>query len=218
MRRTLVIAVAVAMLRCGGTPTGPDTRTGPISLLMSCEPTSTALLCRATVSCGLYGCPASMPREVSDIATWTSDDPAVVRSMGAGRFEALAPGDTVVHARWDYSAQRTVAVFPGTGPLPTSEIVGLVYDGPVPSTSAIDAAVVDVLSGAIAGRRAVSGTLPSQWPGFFVGPAAPAHGSYRILGVPPGVFRIRVTKDGYLPQERDVTAGVTPASFQLQRQ
>jgi hypothetical protein len=160
-----------------------------------------------------------MPREVTDIATWTSDDPAVVRAAGAGRFEAVAPGNTVVHARWDYNAERTVAVFAGTIPLLTSEIVGTVYDGPVPSTSAIDGALLEVLSGAIAGRRAVSGTTPALLPGFFGGTAAP--GSYRILGVPPGVFRIRVSKDGYVPQERDVTAtmlGFTGASFQLQRQ
>lgn len=162
-----------------------------------------------------------MPREVTDIATWTADDPTVVRSVGAGRFEAVAPGDTVLHARWDYNAERPVAVFPGTTPLLTSEILGSVYDGPVPSTSAIDGALLAVVSGAIAGRRAVSGTLPAKLPGFSVGPATPAPGSYRILGVPPGVFRIRVSKDGYVPQERDVTAaglGFTGANFQLQRQ
>jgi len=221
MRRTLVIAVAVALLRCGGAPTGPDWRRGPISLIMTCELTSPALLCHAIVDCGLYGCPAGMPREVTDIATWTSDDTAIVRSVGGGRFEAVAPGDTVIHARWDYNAQRTVAVFPGTSPLLTSEIVGSVYDGPVPSTSAIDGAVVEVVSGAIAGRRAVSGTLPDRLPGFSVGPAAPAPGSYRILGVPPGVFRLRVSKDGYVPQEREVTHTIfssTAASFQLQRE
>jgi hypothetical protein len=80
---------------------------------------------------------------------------------------------------------------------------------------------LEVLSGAIAGRRAVSGTVPTQLPGFFVGPAAPGPETYRILGVPPGVFRIRVSKNGYVPQEREVTAaglGFTSASFQMQRQ
>jgi hypothetical protein len=74
-----------------------------------------------------------------------------------------------------------------------------------------DPAVVRVT----AGRKAISGELPEPVPG-----AVPltAPGMYRIDGVPSGTVTIRVTKEGYLDQEREVT-GVqfSNADFYLQR-
>jgi hypothetical protein len=72
-----------------------------------------------------------------------------------------------------------------------------------------------VLNGVAAGRRALSGDPPMPLPG--VTPiAAPAR--YQIDGVPSGTIRLRVTKQGYVDQEREVTgAQFTGADFYLQR-
>ena len=49
-------------------------------------------------------------------------------------------------------AQRTVSVFPGTPPLPTDEIFGVVTEaGKTSATGGISGAVVEVLNGLIAG-------------------------------------------------------------------
>ena len=93
------------------------------------------------------------------------------------------------------------------------------YDGSDPARPALNGASIQVLSGLVAGRTATSGTEPPFMPGFW-GPAGrlPA-GSYEIFGVPAGIYRLRVSKTGYLPQERDVGAvSLVGNDFVLQRQ
>jgi hypothetical protein len=113
-------------------------------------------------------------------------------------------------------------VFPGTTPLPTFGLQGTVYEGATPNESRIDGATIDVIDGLIVGRRATSGSRPEPVPGYFApGPAAP--GLFIINGVPPGTIRLRVSKDGYVPEERDVTFTYlgqvgSATNFQLRRQ
>jgi hypothetical protein len=147
---------------------------------------------------------------------WNVDDPAVVRVTGPGLLEAVAPGDTLVHARWSISHYwRPVSVFPGTAPLPTYSVDGYIYEGTPTARVTLDGARIEVLNGVAAGRKAISGELPDPVPGY-VPLSVP--GMYRINGVPSGTITIRVTKPGYLDQEREVT-GVqfSNAHFYLQR-
>jgi len=140
--------------------------------------------------------------------------------VGAGRFDAVGLGDTFVHARsvYAYEGWRTVSVFPGLPPQPTGEIFGSVYEaGKTAAVAPIDGALIEVIEGLLVGRTATSGVPPPLPPGFagpFGGP-----GYYRLLAVPAGMYRLRVTKGGYVAQEREVTVpvGVSPGvDFQLQ--
>ncbi len=106
-------------------------------------------------------------------------------------------------------------MFPGTPPLPTYSIDGYIYEGTPTARVTLDGATVEVLNGVAVGRRALSGDPPQPLPG--VSPVA-APGLYRIHGVPNGTTRVRVTKEGYIDQEREVT-GVqfSGAHFYLER-
>ena len=114
-----------------------------------------------------------------------------------------------------------MSVFVGTPPLPTYEIAGGVYlkgqvSAPGSPAVAINGAVVQILDGLVAGRTAISGVPPALLPGY-VGPFG-GPGYYRLLGVPPGRYRLRITKDGYITQEQDVsvTGGSPVANVQLE--
>jgi hypothetical protein len=108
-----------------------------------------------------------------------------------------------------------VAVFPGTPPLLTYSVDGYIYEGTPTARVPIDGARIEVLDGPAAGRLAVSGDPPLLLPGFT--PVA-APGMYRIYGVPSGSVRIRVSKGGYIDQEREVAgAQRSGATFYLER-
>jgi hypothetical protein len=114
-----------------------------------------------------------------------------------------------------------VAVFAGTGPLPTFGLQGVIYEGATPSDGKIDGATIEVVNGLIVGRIATSGAPPVAVPGYFEpGPVAP--GLFLINGVPPGTIHVRVMKEGYRPVERDVTftfaGGPASVDVQLQHQ
>jgi len=219
-----VVALGVA-LGCNS-PTAPDRRTGYIALRILCDGSGAApLACRAETYCsGLYRCPdpAADGRDVTSSAVWASADTTIARLAGVGLFEAGRPGDTVIRAsvpELSSEAERTVAVFEGTGLLPTNEIFGSVYEtGKTVATGAITGATVEVLNGHVAGRSVTSGVPPQLLPGFhgpFGGP-----GYYRVLGVPPGSYRLRVTAPGYISQERAVLVpahGSPAADCQLVR-
>jgi len=204
---------------CGEGPTRPE-RYGVPALFVRCnDPTAAALICRAEVECLGGRCTRTTPTDLTSVATWSAEPPGIVAIRSPGRIEAAGVGHVMIRATSDYlEAQKTVAVFPGLPPLPTYEISGMVTSvgaGPL-VTRAVEGAVIEVLDGPIAGRSALSGVTPVLLPGFYgtVGP-----GYYRLLGVPPGTFRICITKDGYLPQERTVTTSVhggRVANFDLQ--
>lgn len=209
---------AALLVGCGaGNPTGP-TRYGPPYVSVSCNAVGTSpLLCTAHVECSLYPCSPGTPSDVTHQAVWEAADPNIVRIAGPGAVEAVAPGDTVIRARWEYvEGQHTVSVFAGLPPLPTHEIFGSVYEtGKTVAQAPIAGATVQVVVGLLTGRTATSGVPPPLPPGLFGPFGGPAY--YRILAVPPGTYQLRVTKDGFVPQERAVTVstGSPSANFEL---
>ena len=191
------------------------------ALDMSCSTIGSSLQCNAVASNknDLYVyCP--MQQDVTQSAGWVIADPAIARMVAPGTFTAAGIGDTFVRATWQglESTMRPVSVFAGTAPLPTYEIFGSVWlAGQTPTSSYIDGAVIQILNGLVAGRTATSGVPPPLPPGY-LGPFG-GKGYYRLLGVPPGTYRVRITKDGYASQERDVTVvgpGSPVVDFQLQ--
>ena len=206
-------------------PTRPDGRTGQIALAILCDGSGAApLRCSATTYCaGLYPCPdlAGGGSDVTLSATWSSANASIARPIGPGVFEAVGLGDTVIHASFGVisPAAQTISVFDGTAPLPTNEIFGSIWAaGQTLANGAIDGAVIDVLNGQIAGRTATSGVPPPLPPGFF-GPFG-GRGYFRILGVPPGAYTLRVVADGFVTQERTVVVparGSPAADFQMVR-
>ena len=215
----VVLTLGLAFLGCGDSPTQPQ-RFGTPTLFVRCDTlTPVALICRADVECLGGPCTRTTPTDLTSVATWTADHPGIVDIRSPGRIEPVGVGHTVVRATSGRLAgEQTIAVFPGVQPQPTYEISGMVtFVGASPiATRALDGAVIEVLNGPLAGKSATSGSAPVLLPGYSgsVGP-----GYYRILGVPPGAFRIRITKDGYLPQDREVSASVyggPVANFDLQ--
>lgn len=214
------VGLAALLVACDAeTPSGP-TRYGVPLLAVSCSTAGVnPLLCANRISCGgPYPCAPEVPTtDLTGQAIWESGNPAVVRIIEPGVVGAVGVGDTLVRARWQhYDAQRTVSVFAGTPPLPTNEIFGGVYEaGKTPATGAIVGATIEVIDGLLAGRSVTSGVPPPLLPGFF-GPFG-GPGYYRILGVPAGTYRLRVSMAGYVTQERDVTVadGSPSAEFQM---
>jgi hypothetical protein len=212
----LVLLVMVWSASCGDSPTSPE-RYGFPRITITCEPgPSSSTECRAPVYCSDGPCRPGTLTDVTTVAAWTTDDAAVVRVTGPGRLEAVAPGDTLVRARWATAGDwRPVAVFPGTPPLPTYSIDGYIYEGTPAARVPLDGATVEVLTGLAAGHSAISGAPRPSLP---EGTPFTAPGFYDVRGVPNGTVRIRVTKGGYVDQEREVT-GVqfTGATFYLER-
>lgn len=111
-----------------------------------------------------------------------------------------------------------MSVFPGTAPLPTFVLGGTVVDGSDPARPALNGATVQVLTGLVAGKTAVSGIPAPYLPGFWTpNPSTFPAGSFTIFGVPQDNYRVRVFKTGYITQERDLSA-LVGSSFVLQRQ
>lgn len=218
-------AAALSLLAACDSPTRPDGRTGQISLAILCDGSGAApLRCSATTYCaGSYPCPdlGAGGSDVTRSASWSSADASVARTIGPGVFDAVGPGDTVIHASLGVisPAAQTISVFEGTAPLPTNEIFGTVWAaGQTPANGAISGADIEVLNGHIAGRTATSGVPPPLPPGFF-GPFG-GRGYFRILGVPPGAYTLRVVADGFVTQERTVVVparGSPAADFEMVR-
>jgi hypothetical protein len=218
-----------AILSCDGcSPTASRCKdeygrgeTGFNYLTVECSTVGSRLQCQSVASIhGLYVyCPRS--EDVTSSAVWTAGDAGVIRSVAPGVFEAAGIGDTFVRATWRSidSAMRPVSVFTGTPPLTTGEIRGAVYPmGQMMATAAINGAVVEILDGLVAGRSSITGVPPPLLSGWSPAPNAP--GFYRLMGLPAGTYRLRVTKDGYVSQEREVTitgsGGGPSVNFQLQ--
>ncbi len=224
-----VLLIITAILGClGCNPTASRCKdeygrgeTGFNLLTLECSTIGSRLQCRSVASIhGSYVyCP--MSEDATSSAVWTAGDAGVLRSFAPGVFEAAGIGDTFVRATWRNidSAMRPVSVFTGTPPLTTGEIRGAVYPmGQMMATAAINGAVVEILDGLVAGRSSITGVPPPLLAGW--SPAAIAPGFYRLMGLPAGTYRLRVRKDGYVSQERDVTitgsGGGPLINFQLQ--
>ena len=220
IRSVRAAVLGISVLAACGSPTAPDQRTGPITVTISCTPKDArTTTCSASVSCGLYGCLPNTPADATSTSTWTSENPSIVRVVSAGIVEAVAPGDTVIRTSHPLAGDgsRSISVFPGTAPLATSVLAGSVVDGSDPARPPLNGATVQILTGLVAGKTAVSGVPPPFLPGFWEpSPNFPA-GSFDIFGVPQDTYRLRVAKAGYGTQERDVTALVGSA-FVLLRQ
>jgi hypothetical protein len=226
IRRCLPLAVllsGVSAARCGDTPTAPERYANPLIVVRCTTASASSLNCTAPVHCSQDPCRPGTPTDVTASATWTTDDPLVARLTGPGTLAAVGTGYTTVRAVTPgvSAGFAAVAVFAGTPPLPVFGLQGTIRQGTPPNDVKIDEATIEALDGLVAGRIAHSGAPPVDVPGFaFPGPSAP--GLYIINGVPPGTTRLRVTKEGFLPVERDVTftflGGPGTVDFELQRQ
>lgn len=122
-----------------------------------------------------------------------------------------------------YQTLDPVSVFPGTPPYWTSELSGQVFEaGKTSATGPIAGAVVEILNGPAAGRRATTGVQPTFVPPGYVRFPSIQPGGFRILGVPWATdtgsrIRLRVTKDGYLPLELELESNSNSAYAALEK-
>ena len=215
------VAVLCALLgtgivaSCNGSPASPCTdqfgrgETALNQIQIACVPTATRLQCTAVASIGgLYVyCPKQ--QDVTTAAEWAVADTTIARVVAPGLLDRIAPGHTTVRAVWQGIDSETfgrvpIAVFPDTGPLRTYEITGLVTEaGKTPANGGISGAVAEVLDGLIAGSTGTTGVPPPLLPGY-LGPFGGPN-TFRILGVPPATYTVRVSKEGYIDQQRTVT-------------
>jgi hypothetical protein len=198
--RAALVGLSLLCLQCGGSPTSPE-RHGIPQVTIVCVVQSNSLTqCHAPVGCSWYPCAAGTPDDITQVATWSVDDPAVARIVGPGLLQSVAPGHTLLRVSSSaYSSYfRPIAVFAGTAPLPTYEYEGSVFDGGSPPRTPLNGALIEILNGLPAGRTTISGELPEFFPGATV-VSAPGH--YAFFGIPEGTYRVRVSKDGYATQE-----------------
>jgi len=209
MRRVLTAASATALClftACGGgSPTTPD-RHGEIQVYIVCDGISgSATACRAPIDCNLYPCADGTPSDVTQMATWTVDDSSVATIIGPGLVKSVGVGNTLLRVRWSYSNYFIpIAVFAGTVPLPTYEYEGTIYDGGATTRTTLDGALVEIVTGLVAGRNTTSGSVPDAFPGG-IPHASP--GYFAFFGVPAGTYRLRVSKAGFVTQEFDTSTG-----------
>ena len=215
------ISIAAVCTGCGGSTAAP-THSGIINMTVACQSVGAdPLACTAHLSCTLSPCVPGSPDDVTQLANWTSADASVVTIAAPGLVHAVSGGNTFVRATWQgYSSDmRPVSVFAGGPPVPTFEIDGTVYqNGLTPSAGAIDGALVEIRSGLVTGRTATSGIPPTLIPGYLGSTVGP--GYYRLIGIPPGSYLLRITKDGYASQETTVTVfsdGGPIANFALDK-
>jgi hypothetical protein len=231
IQRFVLISAVVICTGCGSPTTPCVDQYGRGNTMLNdvavhCASDGVQLDCGAQADiAGLYVyCPQQ--QVVTTEAQWLVGDSAIVATVAPGVFTAVSPGHTFIHAVWQRidSGNTPVAVFAGTPLVMTGQISGHVSESG--QAAPIDGAVVEVTNGLIAGTTSTSGVRPPSVPGYadyvFQGP-----GFYLIEGMPSGTYHLRITKSGYVSQERDVTLGVpngaaggptAPVDFQLVRQ
>lgn len=194
-----LLAPAAAVLICAGcggsSPAAPASGSLTSQLKLQCAPSAGPLQCTATTGAS---------NDVTRDAQWSTDDPQIA-AVDAGAVRAMSAGDTVLRVRWTAAPSPAleafvpVVVLPGMQPMPAFEISGLVRatDG-----RPLTGAQIEIVAGHVPleGRTASTGLAPPFRPGFVETPVAPDY--YRLLGVPPGLYVLRASKDGY----RAVTA------------
>jgi hypothetical protein len=210
--RGCIFVASVLTAACGGTPTEPD-RYGTPQVYIVC-PVDSAASCRAQVTCDLYPCAPGTPSDVTQVAQWNIDDPSVARVDGPGLITSVGVGNTVLRVAWKATPLNftttffiPIAVFTGTPPLETYEYEGMIYDGGGPPRTPLNGALVEILTGLVAGRQTTSGTQPYFYPGASLPP--PVAGHFAFFGVPAGMYRLRVSKPGFVTQEVDTQQFLT---------
>jgi hypothetical protein len=153
---------------------------------------------------------------VTELVSWSVDDPSVAVLTGKGVVVSASPGKTMLHALFQVGITVTnsqrIGVFPGTPPLPLQVLEGFVYRGPTVFDGRIDGAVVEITAGLVQGATSVTGTPPAG-SGF-----VPIPGQYTFLDVPPGALTLRVTT-GRVTVQRDIifpAANPADLNFQIQ--
>ncbi|HEX4566099.1 MAG TPA: Ig-like domain-containing protein [Vicinamibacterales bacterium] len=153
---------------------------------------------------------------MTNLVSWSVDDPTVAVVTGKGVVTAANPGKTTLHGallqdRITVTNSQRIGVFPGTAPLPLQDVGGIVYDGPSPTVGPIDGATVQITAGLLQGLTAVTGRAPT---GLFVLP-----GGYLFLDVPAGATTLRVSYPGYVTVEREiqVPGNFVDRNFQIHR-
>jgi hypothetical protein len=213
-RLAALIVLSLGLVSCDeGSPVGPE-RYGVPFLIVQCLPQSAVTLgCTARVSCSLYPCRPNLPTDATRDATWTVQDPGILQGESPGRFSAVGIGHTVVEAWFgSTSGRKSVSVFAGLPPQPTFEIRGHVYElGKSAAEGQIPGARVEVVEGLLQGTSVTTGEQPPLTPGFVDTPLSP--GTFRLVSVPPGRYLLRISKPGYLSQDREVSAGEAPAVY-----
>lgn len=224
MRVAIIILLLIVLTTACSTPTEPDARVGPSLLRAVCDDRSaTALICVAQSSCtSPFPCndPAGSNVDITARAEWSVGDTAVLRQLARNTFAATGPGSTVVRVRDPVLQQEQnvrVSVFPGTGPLLTTEVWGRVTESG--TRADISGALIEITNGLVAGRTAQSGTAPALLPGYLF--ILQGSNGFQIFGVPRGTYELSIRANGYAPQTRSVTVeppGSLGISFELVRQ
>ena len=189
---------------CGSrTPTEPESYGVP-QVSFGCTVTSETV-CTAQITCDLDPCRPGTPSDVTQVAQWSTDDPSVAVVASPGVIRSVGVGNTVLRVAWNAAPLnftttffRPIAVFTSTPPLPTYEYEGNIYDGGGPPSTPLSGALVEILTGLVAGRQTISGNQPDFVPGATLPP--PVAGHYAFFGIPNGTYQLRVSKAGFVTQ------------------
>src|SRR5262245_9873123 len=187
MRVQLLVVVAAAfiasLVACGGedTPRPPAGPSLPAALIVvtlagpaEIAPGSTAQFTLTAVYSD------NSTTDVTSTASWTAQGLAPLRSLGSGRYEAIAAGEGRVHASFGgKSATKPVLVLPAG----TFRLLGTILD----VAGGVGGADVQVSSGTGAGQKATSAS----------------NGTYALYGV-AGPVGLRVSAPGYATQDLNV--------------
>jgi len=200
------VGLTLPAVACGSTPTAPERHGIPQVHLVCTVVSDTATVCRAPITCELYPCASGTPSDVTQVADWKTDDPSVATVVGPGIVTSAGVGNTVLRVAWKDTNFTTtyfipIAVFTGTAPLLTYEYEGTIYDGGGPPRTPLNGALVEILTGLVAGRQTISGNQPDSFPGATIPPRTAGH--YAFFGIPSGTYRLRVSKPGFVTQEVD---------------
>ena len=175
----------VGLLAACGSPTEPDPRippaTGSPTRLLITEWDFGARLTSVRVQ-AIWGDLYRAERDVTNEATWSSSDSAVMRIPRPGQVESVGPGEATLTISFrDVSISEVMRVYPGESPLkliscdPKScYVADTIYDATTsgPNRTRLEGVLVEIISGHNAGLT--STTDKNGWyyfyPPFVCGP------------------------------------------------